>query len=86
MALIKSTYLDYEVKGRDRFIQVKRVTEIIDDSTGEVISISFHRDTVNPDDDTKAAKFGDEITNIANLVWTPQVRANYRAKKAAQNS
>lgn len=83
MAIIKDSYTEYTVKGRDRFIEVKIVTECIDEDTGEVEGTSNHRDTIEPDDDVKAAKYG--LTNAANVAWPASVRANWRAKKAAQN-
>lgn len=62
-------------------IHIRKTTHIIDDVTGEHKGSTHHRLVVECDNDVHAAK--EDVTDIANLVWTPESRD--KAKKNKNN-
>ena len=59
-------------------ILVREATRIIKD--GQQIAQTFHRWSFTPGSDVSAMP--QSVQDIANLVWTPEVIAEYRAKMA----
>ena len=61
-------------------LQVRTKTAIIEDGTE--LSSSYHRHVVNPTDDLTSES--DEVTAIANAVFTDEVKAAYVASLPAE--
>lgn len=74
--LTKNTKIDQITIGEDKTIFVRQATTILDD--GNQISKTFHRTTLVPGSDL--AGQDQSVIDIANLVWTPEVIADYIAK------
>ena len=87
MPIQEQTIIDkIELVGEFRHIQVRQVTQFVDSVSGEVLGQKRPlRSVVMSDDDTKANSFGQEIADLANLMWTPAIRAKWKAKQNAQN-
>jgi len=64
-----------EVSGQYKIIGVKKVTKILED--GVEISSSNHRSTYSPDYDV--ALLDSDVADIANVVWTQEVKDSYQA-------
>jgi hypothetical protein len=62
-------------------IQVRTKTAIIED--GNELSSSYHRHVVNPTDDLTAES--DEVTAIANAVFTQEMKDAYTASQETTN-
>ena len=62
-------------------IQVRTKTAIIED--GNELSSSYHRHVLNPTDDLTAES--DEVTAIANAVFTQAMKDAYLASQASQD-
>lgn len=74
--ITKNIKIDQITIGEDKTIFVRQVTTILDD--GNQISKTFHRTTLVPGSDL--AEQDQSVIDIANLVWTPEVIADYIAK------
>lgn len=74
--LTKNIKIDQITIGEDKTIFVRQATTILDD--GNQISKTFHRTTLVPGSDL--AGQDQSVIDIANLVWTPEVIADYIAK------
>jgi len=82
MALVERTILDkIEIVGPFKHVQVRKDMQIIDDSTGEVKSRgNWHRYALSPGDDLSGQPA--DVTAVANVVWTPEIVAAYKAYRA----
>ena len=63
-------------------IQVRTRTVIVDTETGEQMGAKFHRHVVTPDHD--CTNECDLVKGIAEKVHTPEAKAKYQEKMAAQ--
>ena len=80
MALNKSTVVDrIEVLERGQ-IQVRTATVV--DEDGHELSRSFHRQVLNPGDDTTGQ--ADRVVSVATATWTAEVVAAWDAFVASQ--
>lgn len=76
MSLNKSIKIDkIEIVGDYKIIQVREVTVIKEN--GVELSSSYHRCSFTPSDDVSSQP--DEIKNIANLLWTDEIKTAYQA-------
>ena len=76
MGLIKQRLQDQiEIVGEFKHIQIRYSDQIIED--GQVISSSYHRDTVSCGDDAKAIKHN--VKALADIYWTDEIKAAYQA-------
>jgi hypothetical protein len=76
MSLEKIKKIDkIEIIGDYKCLQVREATVIEED--GIELSSSFHRYSFTPIDDVSSQP--DEIKNIANLLWTDEIKAAYQA-------
>jgi hypothetical protein len=76
MSLEKITKIDkIEIVGDHKLLQVREVTVIKEN--GVELSSSYHRCSFTPSDDVSSQP--DEIKNIANLLWTDEIKAAYQA-------
>ena len=83
MALTKQTVIDkIEIVGQFNALQIRQANQILEDDT--VISSSFHRYVLHPNDDISTED--EKIKTVANAVWTDEVKASYTAFKEAQNA
>ena len=81
MALTKEVVVDkIEIVGDYKHIQVRTATRVLED--GVVLSSSFHRHVVAPNDDISGEK--QEVQDICNAVLTQAVKDAYAAHLAAQ--
>jgi hypothetical protein len=82
MALIEKTIVDkIEVVGNFKHIQVRQDRQIVDDATDEVRSRgNFSRYVLAPDADLSGQP--DDVSAIANAVWTDEIKAAYVAHQA----
>ena len=80
MALTESTSIDQIEVVRDFFVQVRQTTVIEKD--GVQVARSFHRWVLTPNDDISGQE--QKVQDIANVAWTPEVKAAYEAFKAEQ--
>jgi hypothetical protein len=80
MAITKRTEVDKMEILIDGEVQVRTATIIEED--GVELSRSFHRHVVEPDSDT--TNEDPRVISVANSLHTPQVKAVWEAKKAAQ--
>lgn len=81
MALSKNTITDkIEVVGRFNTLQIRKAKQILEDDV--VISSSFHRYVLHPNDDISAED--EKIQAVANAVWTDEVKQNYQTFLASQ--
>ena len=82
MALTESTKIDAIEVVADWNIQVRQCTTIERD--GQFVSNSFHRWVLTPDMDISGQE--QKVQDIANVAWTPEVKAAYAAFKAQQEA
>jgi len=76
MGLIKQRLQDQiEVVGEFKHIQIRYSDQIIED--GQVISSSYHRDTVSCGDDAKAIEHN--VKALADIYWTDEIKEAYQA-------
>ena len=76
MGLIKQRLQDQiEIVGEFKHIQIRYSDQIIED--GQVISSSYHRDTVSCGDDAKAIKHN--VKALADIYWTDEIKTAYQA-------
>ena len=76
MALTKNIEIDkIEIVGVYKNIQVREATVIKEDDTE--LSRSFHRYALSPDTDLTGQP--QEIIDIANIMWTDEIKALYQA-------
>tara|TARA_R110000851_G_C12919676_1_gene550157 strand:- start:19 stop:267 length:249 start_codon:yes stop_codon:yes gene_type:complete len=76
MALTKNIEIDkIEIVGEYKNIQVREATIIKEDDTE--LSRSFHRYALSPDADLTGQP--QEIIDIANIMWTDEIKASYQA-------
>ena len=76
MGLIKQRLQDQiEIVSEFKHIQIRYSDQIIED--GQVISSSYHRDTVSCGDDAKAIEHN--VKAIADIYWTDEVKEAYQA-------
>jgi len=81
MALSKTVEVDkIEVTGKFRHVQVRTATRVLED--GVVLSSSFHRHVVAPNDDISGET--QEVQDVCNAVHTDEVKAAYAAHLEAQ--
>lgn len=81
MALTKQTITDkIEIVGQFNALQIRQAKQILEDD--EVISSSFHRYVLQPDADLTDQD--DKIVDVANAVWTDEVKTAYAAHLASQ--
>ena len=80
MALEKQTSFDYEIRGEFKYIQERTKVSVVED--GKELSYSYSRRVLTPDADVSAE--ADEIKNLANAVWTDEVKAAYAASQATE--
>lgn len=83
MALTKQTIIDkIEIVDQFNALQIRQANQILDDD--QVISSSFHRYVLHPNDDISSEDA--KIQAVANAVWTDTVKANYQTFLEAQNA
>ena len=76
MALEKVVTYDYEIKSEFRHIQEREKTSIMED--GVELSYSYHRRVLTPDMDVSSER--DELKNMANSLWTDDVKKAWADK------
>ena len=82
MALTKEVVTDkIEVLEKGQ-IQIRTATRVLED--GAVLSSSFHRHVLAPNDDLTDQD--PKVVAIANATWTPEVISAYEAMLAAQEA
>ena len=82
MALTKETVVDkIEVLEMGQ-VQVRTATRVLED--GAVLSSSFHRHVLAPNDDLTDQD--PKVSAIATATWTPEVISAYEAQIAAQEA
>ena len=75
MSLSKQRIQDkIEIVSEFKHIQIRYSDQIIED--GQVISSSYHRDTVSCGDDAKAIEHN--VKAIADIYWTDEIKAAYQ--------
>ena len=82
MALTERTEIDRVEVVADWNIQVRQATII--ERNGEFVSNSFHRWVLTPDMDISGQE--QKVQNIANAVWTPEVKAAFNTFKTEQSA
>ena len=82
MALTKETVVDKIEVLENGTIQVRSATRVLEE--GEVLSSSFHRNTLTPGSDT--ANEDAKVVAIANATWTADVVTAYNDMIAAQET
>lgn len=76
MSLSKQRIQDkIEIVSEFKHIQIRYSDQIIED--GQVISSSYHRDTVSCGDDAKAIEHN--VKALADIYWTDEIKAAYQA-------
>jgi len=76
MSLSKKRIQDQiEIVGEFKTIQVRYQDQIIED--GKVISTSYHRESITPDNEAKAIEH--DVKAIADIYWTDEIKAAYTA-------
>ena len=66
----------------DGQIEVRRTRVIVDDADNSIVGERHHRQVLEPGQDVSTLP--QRIQRVANVVWTPQVIADYLAAKAAR--
>lgn len=75
MSLIKKRVQDQiEIAGEYKIIQIRYSDQIIED--GKVISSSYHRESISPDDEEKAIKHN--VKALADIYWTDEIKKAYK--------
>lgn len=82
MSLTKENVVDKIEVLENGTIQVRTATRI--DEDGTVLSSSFHRHVLTPNQDLTDQD--PKVIAIANAVWTPEVVSAYEAQMAAQEA
>ena len=82
MALTERTEEDKIEILADGTMQIRTATVIERD--GVEISRTYHRHVIQPDEDT--ASQSPKVKDIAAAVWTADVKAKFKAAKAARNA
>ena len=81
MSLEKIKKIDkIEIIGDYKILQVREATVIEED--GVKLSSSFHRYSFTPSDDVSSQS--DEIKNIANLLWTDELKQKYAERSITE--
>ena len=76
MSLSKKRVQDkIEIVGEYKIIQVRYSDQIIED--GKVISNSYHRDSITPNEEAKAIEH--DVKAIADIYWTDEIKTAYTA-------
>ena len=76
MSLSKKRVQDQiEIVGEYKIIQIRYQDQIIED--GKIISSSYHRESITPDNEAKAIEH--DVKAIADIYWTDEVKAAYKA-------
>ena len=76
MSLSKKRIQDQiEIVGEYKIIQIRYSDQIIED--GKVISSSYHRESITPDNEAKAIEHN--VKAIADIYWTDEIKASYQA-------
>ena len=76
MSLSKQRIQDkIEIVGEYKTIQIRYSDQIIEDD--KVISSSYHRESITPDDEAKAIEHN--VKAIADIYWTDEIKAAYQA-------
>jgi len=76
MSLEKKRIQDQiEIVGEFKIIQIRYSDQIIED--GKVISSSYHRESITPDNEAKAIEH--DVKAIADIYWTDELKAAYTA-------
>ena len=81
MALTKKITYDYEIRTEYKYIQERRRTAIIEDSTE--LSYSFHRRVLTIGDDLSSER--DEVKALSSSLWTPAVSASWSDFQTSQS-
>jgi len=75
MSLIKKRVQDQiEIVGEFKTIQLRYSDQIIED--GKVISSSYHRESISPDDEVRAIKHN--VKALADIYWTDEIKKAYK--------
>jgi len=82
MALEKQVVIDLIEVLEDGVIQVREATRIVED--GKVISSSFHRHVVAPDQEVDGQN--DRVKAVATALWTDEVKNKYKADKSKKET
>jgi hypothetical protein len=82
MALTKETVVDKIEVLENGTLQVRSAIRVLED--GEVLSSSFHRNTLTPGSDTSNEDA--KVVAIANATWTTDVVTAYNDMIAAQET
>ena len=76
MSLSKQRIQDkIEIVGEYKSIQIRYSDQIIED--GKVISSSYHRESISPDEEAKAVEHN--VKAIADIYWTDEIKEAYQA-------
>ena len=76
MSLSKKRVQDQiEIVGEYKIIQIRYSDQIIED--GKVISSSYHRESITPDNEAKAIEH--DVKAIADIYWSDEIKAAYTA-------
>lgn len=76
MSLTKKRVQDQiEIAGEYKIIQIRYSDQIIED--GKIISSSYYRESISPDEDAKAIEHN--VKALADIYWTDEVKAAYKA-------
>ena len=81
MALEKVITYDYEVRTEFKHIQERKKTSIVED--GKQLSYSYKRRVLSPDMDVSSER--DELKNMANSLWTDDVKKAWDDKLKADS-
>ena len=74
MSLSKKRIQDQiEIVGEYKIIQVRYSDQIIEDD--KVISSSYHRESITPDDEAKAIEHN--VKALADIYWTDEIKTAY---------
>jgi hypothetical protein len=80
MALTKTTNIDQITVTENGIVLYREVTRILED--GVEISKTYHRTSLVPAQDLTGVP--DNVIEIANVAWTPEVIAAYNAQQEAR--
>ena len=74
MSLTKKRVQDQiEIAGEYKVIQIRYQDQIIEDD--KVISSSYHRESITPDDEAKAIEHN--VKALADIYWTDEIKEAY---------
>lgn len=79
MALNKEIKID-QITVTDNFVVMIRERTVIMENNAE-LSQTYHRTTLEPGDDY--SKMPENVIKICEVMWTPEIIAEYQAKKNA---